>query len=313
LAAECIHFRPDIIHAHTFHGFVAGMWASRILRRPLVYTVPSFFQHIRDSGYGWIPDLCARHHVRVGRFLTNYPSELAAIGVPAEKIVVFRGMADVAGLQALDRTRQEHRAPLRARLGIPEHSPVALSVGRLEPDKGYEHGLHAMALALDLLPDLHWIILGDGQSRRGLEAEAERLGIRLRVHFAGFVENPLPWYLAADAYLRPHVLEGDNLSSVQAMAAGLPVAGFATGSEAELVSVVGHGLLAPNYDAAALADALVRVIRPDVRLRLGSLGQAYAAEHFSSDRVIERCLLTYEELVGTHRAGTSPSPSKALW
>ena len=52
---------------------------------------------------GWLPGAYARYHRRVDRFLTNYPSELVSIGVAPEKIVVFRGMADVAAIARLDR------------------------------------------------------------------------------------------------------------------------------------------------------------------------------------------------------------------
>jgi len=113
---ESIRFRPDVIHGHTFHGFVAGLSLSALFRRPLVHSVPSFFKHVIDSGYGWLPGAYARYHRRVDRFLTNYPSELVSIGVAPEKIVVFRGMADVAAIARLDRA--VHRLAVRRQLGI---------------------------------------------------------------------------------------------------------------------------------------------------------------------------------------------------
>ena len=140
---------------------------------------------------------------------------------------------------------------------------------------------------------------------------AGELGVASRIHFQGFVAEPLPWYAAADLYLRTNVVEADNLSSVQAMAAGLPVVGFNTGSEAELVNVAEHGLLATNRDPSALADAIRDLIGTGQRARMGEQGAAYARDHLSLDAVIRSCEQLYVD-VATASAGMvkrRPEPS----
>jgi glycosyltransferase involved in cell wall biosynthesis len=297
LAIEAARFRPDVIHAHTFHGFVAGIVLHCLLRRPLVCTQPSSFDHVVECGYGWMPGLYARCHRRVDRFITNYPDELRGIGVADEKILVFRGMVDIDGLERLAADRAAVRRRLRASIGLQEQARIALSVGRLDPDKGHDAVLSAIGTAVRARADFHWVVAGQGSLRDDLARQAADLGIGDRVHFLGFLADPLPWYVASDCYVRTTRLEGDNLSSMQAMGAGLPVVGFATGSEAELITRVGHGLLVPPGRGDALAGALVELLASPQHARaLGERGIQYAAEHFSNRQVIETCEAMYEQV-----------------
>ena len=299
LLASCAAFRPDVLHAHTFYGLVAGLKASRLLRRPLVYSVPSSFQHIAEADYGWILDIYRTQNHRIDRFLTNYPSELLGLGIPSTKITVIRAAADVGRIDSLRSARTDYRQTLRARLGISANGPLALTVGRLDPEKGLRFGLEALPGILETCPDFHWAIIGAGHGRTALEEAAVQLGVADRVHFLGFVDDPLPWYFAADIYLRTHVLEGDNLSSVQAMAASLPVAGFDTGSEGELIREVGHGLLAQNRDSGALARVVLTVIRSADRARMGERGALFASANLDTRRVVDQCQAMYEHLSGS--------------
>lgn len=307
LLAACASFRPDVLHAHTFYGLIAGLWASRLLRRPLIYTVPSSFQHIEQADYGWILDVCKTSHPRIDRFLTNYPNELRGLGVPSAKITTIRAAVDMGRLRVSSITRADYRESLRARLGVSRDGLLALTVGRLSPEKGHRYGLQALPIILDRYPSFHWAVLGEGGERAELEAMASELRVTDRVHFVGFLEDPLPWYFASDIYLRTHVVEGDNLSSVQAMAAALPVAGFDTGSEAEMIREVGHGLLATNRDAEAFARAVLALIGSGDGNRLGELGNHFASANLDTVRVVDRCQEIYDELAGRVAEAVAPA------
>ena len=296
LALEFARFRPDVIHAHTFNGLVAGLIARTLGRRPLVYTVPSSFQHIREAGYPWIPELYARHHARIDRFVTSYPSDLRGVGVPDVRILLVPGMADVEGMGPLLARRDELRRRTRSELGIGPSALLALTVGRLAPEKGLAYGIRAMPAALAAHPELHWAVLGEGPDRAELERLATELRVAPHVHFLGFVSDPLPWYAGADLYLRTNVVEGDNLSSFQAMAAALPVVGFDTGSETELVPKARHGLLTENRSSVAFAQALAALLAAPDRAELGRRGAAYAAAHLTTERIVRACEEAYHEL-----------------
>lgn len=310
VAHELIRYVPDLIHAHTFHALRAALLVRRIMSCPLVYTVPSFFSHIKANGYGWVLETYKRQHSQIDRFITNYPRELEQIGVAPAKILTVRGMVDVAEIDRSASLRGEIRASIRMALKIDANAPLAISAGRLDAEKGYEFGIEALPAILHQQPNLHWVILGSGPLRSELEERAAVLGVSSSVHLMGFVDDPLPWYLAADIYLRTHVLEGDNLSSVQAMAAGLPVIGFDTRSEAELVPTVGHGRLVENRNVAAFAAAVAEMLVSRQRHATGAAGATYAATHLSSTSVVRRCELMYAELAGIDELTARRVPSR---
>ena len=174
---------------------------------------------------------------------------------------------------------------------------MALSVGRLTPDKGHIYGIRACESLVAAIPSFHWTILGEGPLRSELEAEADRLNLGSHIHFLGYVADPLPWYVAADLYLRTNVVEGDNLSSFQAMAAGLPVVGFDTGSETDLVPVAGHGVLVANRGALALAEAVRTLLTQDRGRELGRLGADFARAHLATERIVASCESLYRDLL----------------
>jgi glycosyltransferase involved in cell wall biosynthesis len=299
-------FDPDIVHVHTLPGFLPGMLMKRLFNKPLIHTVPSVFSQMADAGYGWMPKLYARLHPWVDFFFTGASrEELLEIGVPASKIHEIRGgFVDLEAIAHVEAERERHYAEVRRSLDLPQDALIALSVGRLHPSKGHEFALAALPLLLDRFPNLHWVVLGEGAERSALEARARALGITSHVHLVGFQPNPSPYYAAANIYLRTPVFEAENLSSYQAMAAGLPVVGFDTGNETELIRKAGHGHLVSNRDAAALAEAVACILKlPDGGRTLGRLGAEYCRQHLDVRLTISEISSAYVDLYKSRQAG----------
>ena len=302
LLREVSAFHPDVIHGHTFHGFVFAAMLSRLTGRPLVHTVPSLISQMNDAGYGWMPGMYRGLHKRVETFFTGYPEELERIGIPSKKVVGVRGGVDIKAADDAYAERARHRAEVRTALGVPASASVALSVGRLHASKGHDLAASGVALGSSRIPDLHWIVLGEGEERTSLEAKARDLGIAERSHFLGFVADVLPYYAASDVYLRTTLIEADNQSSFQAMALGLPVLGWDTGASTELLEAVGHGNLIPRIDSRLLADALFSILSsPDRGFGLGLRGRSYARAELGSDRAIRQFVDIYESLTARRR------------
>jgi glycosyltransferase involved in cell wall biosynthesis len=297
IAAEIFHRPPDVIHSHTFHAFVAAVLSSAAIRTPHVHTVPALAAQMQQAGFGWMPACYRRFNGAVCRFFTAYPSELARMGVSRSAAVEIPGVIDNAEVDRVLGDAAIHRAELRRRLGASSCAPIALSVGRLHPSKGHSFALEALPTVLSREPDLHWVVAGDGSDREALQKRAVDLGVAERVHLLGFVDNPAHLYAGSDLYLRTNVFEADNLSSYQAMAAGLPVVGFATGAETELIDKVGHGILVTPGSSAELADGIAALLStPDRGRRLGAIGAAYSRQHLDIRVTVELMTSTYEDL-----------------
>ena len=187
-----------------------------------VHTVPSSLDHMAEAGFGWIAGLYARFHPLVDRFFAAYFDELAALGIPRAKMFPTRGAIDIPAVDALLADQDAQRARIRQALGIPADSLVALSVGRLDESKGYAYAVEALPALVARVPNVHWVVLGEGVQRPFLEARINELGLNDRAHLVGFVKEPLPWYAAADIYLRTPTFEAENLSSLPALGFGLP-------------------------------------------------------------------------------------------
>ena len=199
----------------------------------------------------------------------------------------------------------ETAAALRNRLGLGEESIVVAGVGRLIPVKGFEYLIDAHAEAVASVPGLRLVLVGDGDGRQELEERVRALGVSDTVLLTGAAApSEIPAYMAAaDIVAVPSVRhEGmvDGLPNValEAMAAGKPVVGSSVGGIPELVREGETGLLVPEKDPGALAEALLRLARdPALRARLGAGGKAEIREERSWDAVGRRFVEVYEHVL----------------
>jgi glycosyltransferase involved in cell wall biosynthesis len=114
-------------------------------------------------------------------------------------------------------------AGIREAVGIPAGVPLVVHVGRLCEQKNHRFLLKVMASLLTHHPDARLLLLGDGPDREHLIDQANALGIRDRVVFAG-IRSDIPEILmdAADAFVMPSLWEGLPLACMEAQAAGVP-------------------------------------------------------------------------------------------
>lgn len=304
LLKALMRFRPEVVHAHTYHSLVAGLLMKIMFGKPLIHTVPASFAQMKDARHGWTPKLYAHMHRWVDRFFTGASyAEPLNVGVPASKVFFIPSGIDLQAIRAVKNERARYHAEIRDSLGLHENARIALSVGRLHPSKGHLFALESLPTLLSQFADLHWVVLGEGLQRAGLEARARELGISEHVHLVGFQAEPLPYYAAADIYLRTPVLEADNLSSYQAIAMGLPVVGFDTGRDSELIPKAGHGILVPNRDGAAFARAIASILAlPDGGEMMGELGAEYSRKHLDIQRTVSPFFSAYKTLGNRRRA-----------
>jgi L-malate glycosyltransferase len=306
ILSELLRFRPDVIHVHGFYGFRYGVYFKKLFRCRLVHTVPALYSQMSEQGTGWLMTLYRRYHRLVDCFFVaeGYRSELREVGVPDEKLIGLVGTVDLEAVDAFKAESARHRSEVRAALGLPEDSLIAVSVGRLHPSKGHQFALEALPAMVEEFPNLHWLVLGEGDERPQLEARINELGLAEHAHLIGFVSEPLLFYAAADVYLRTFILESENISSFQAVAMGLPTVGFDTHRETDLIAKLGHGLLVPNKDVAALAAAVSRILSmPDRGRQMASGAREYCHQHLD----VRKHVRTFTSVYSALREGNKPN------
>lgn len=190
--------------------------------------------------------------------------------------------------------------PARARTGGPFR---LLTLARLHPRKGQLETAHALGrLPGELRRNLCWVLGGAGTADYRVRVLAAAQAAGVAVDDLGEVpEARLPEvYRGCDAYVMasrelPDSLEGFGLTFLEAGAFGLPVVGTRTGGVAEAVADGESGLLVPEGDLPALAEAVARLLRePALAQRLGANGRAralatswrHAAENLLGERIL---------------------------
>lgn len=180
---------------------------------------------------------------------------------------------------------------VRARLGVPQDAFLVLAVGRLVEKKGFAHLVEAAART----GGVRVVIAGDGDLRAALEAQVRATGAPVTLPGALSREAVAAALSEADVVVVPSVVDGagnvDGLPNVllEAMAAGRPLVASRVAGIPQVIEDGRNGLLVPEKDTRALAEALRRLLRePETRARLGEEARRTAVRQLSWDVAARR-------------------------
>lgn len=193
-----------------------------------------------------------------------------------------------------------HQAPpgLRASLGLPECVSVVASIGRFVPFKGYSYLLEAARLIHNSRPNVHWILVGEGELRRELEEQCRALGLESHVRFTGWRDDVPDILSVCDLFVLPSVGEHFGRVIIEAMAMGKAVVATDAGGVPEIVVPGETGLLVPPGDATALARAVSALLADPARCaRLGAAGRRRVEAEFSLAKHVAAVEALYAELL----------------
>ncbi len=178
--------------------------------------------------------------------------------------------------------------------------PVVGTLSRLdEPKKGIGIFLQAVAMLERRGRSVCLRIAGEGYSRQSLEKKAGELSLS-DCRFLGYVGDSAQFYRSLDIFVLPSYSEGFPLSNLEAMASGAAVVTTNAGGAAEAIEQSTSGLVVPIGDAAALADALERLIDdPVLRRGIADAGRDRVQDRFSIDITCKRVMALYSEVSKT--------------
>ena len=191
---------------------------------------------------------------------------------------------------------------------------------RLIPKKGVATSLRAFAIFKKDNPEAEFFIAGKGPLQPELEMLAAGLGIFKDVHFVGFLSQPKLRELYASSHLFLHPSEtspnqdqeGVPNSILEGMATGLPVAGTRHGGIPEAVDHGRTGLLVPEEDHVALANAMQEITHsPGLLAEMGLRARAAVIDRFEQDAQVDLLESFYEEAIAMNGAA-EPAKSKPI-
>lgn len=212
-------------------------------------------------------------------------------GYPSDRVTVVYNGVDHDRFHP--RLRDEHRAAVLDRLGLPHDRPAAIFVANNLKRKGLDTVIRALALVEGEKPSL--LVAGKGRTSPYV-ALAHRLGLASRIRFVGKVADVRPYYGASDFLVLPTRYDPFANVCLEAMACGLPVITSRDNGAAEIVDDGVDGFVAADPgDARAIARGMCALAGKDNRARASAAARRKSLA-FTVDRNAEETLAVYRAL-----------------
>lgn len=286
--------KPHILHANaSLSARIAAFLAAvpiRIYTRHCVYPISSLFN--RKSArlaMRFATRLLSTSVIAVAEEAAN---NLYSMGVcPRQVCVIVNGVDPV-------RRNDCQRCAIRQAYGVAPQETLAVICGRIEPDKGIRILIEAAALLADEEQPIKILIVGKGSEENALRALSQTLKLTERVYFCGFVNDVSPYLNAADLYVNCSVgTEATSLAIAEAMSLSLPIVASDYGGNTAMVKDGKNGILVPQNNPRALADALSIMTDEKLRLRFGKLSYDIYASSFSAAVMAQSNEALYQNLL----------------
>jgi len=299
LAGALRRHRPALIQSFMFHANLGARLAAPWAGRPWVV-----------SGLR-VAEKEKRWHIALDRMTTRLASGSVCVSSGVERF-----SRDVVGLDpnrltvipnGIDPSPFDAAAPVtRASLGVSDDAFLALTVGRLDAQKGLPDLLSAAELVVAARDDWRLAIVGDGPLRHWIvEQLASRPTLAGRVKWVGRRDDVPGLLRSADLLVHPSLWEGMPNVVLEAMASGLPVVATEVEGSEDLVVPGRTGWLVPSGDPTRLAGAILEAVDDPERARsLGKEGRVRVEGEFSIDRAVAQYEALWSGLLGYEEDGS---------
>jgi glycosyltransferase involved in cell wall biosynthesis len=288
----------NVVHAHEYAVGPLATLAATMLRAPLVVSERS-----TALALGLLPErelACARRVFRAADVVCPDSEDLGFRLRPLAPSTLIRPVPNPVDTALFAPGPREDRTDVRL-----------LIVGNLIERKGHRHLLDALGLLHERGARMSLDIVGDGELRRPLEAQARASGIASAVRFRGHMDKHgvARMMQAADVLVLASSWENLPCVLIEAMASGLPVVGTRVGGTGEIIDDSSGELVEPG-SANALADAIARVAKARDAYDPARMHQT-ATRRYSYEAVARALNEVYELGVSHRTAGRKREPSSA--
>lgn len=279
LAVEVIRLhKVDVLHAHMPKSHVLAGLAGSLTGKPVVATLHGMHVTAHELGVA----LAVKSHLITNCQETYF--QALAMGLPSQRVNLFHNGVDVKAFDP-DRAGRKFRDTLR----IPMGCALVGFVGRLEHEKGPDLFLRTAARIHELIPEVHFAIVGDGTMTKELKILCAQLGMAENVHFVDWVSNTADVYPALDLVIHTSRNDGTSLVLLEAMASKLPVAGMAIGGVREIIEDENTGILVEAEDWEAMATKVADLLESPNRMKsMGEAARQRVEHHFNVFENTER-------------------------
>jgi len=251
--------------------------------------------HWKLKIYCLLDSLWIRFFDRIVAVSNEVKKDMLRYKIPEEKIrVIDNGIA----LERFEKSVDARN--IKNQLGFEEKIRIIGTIGNLGTEKGHIYLLEAAKQILDVVKDLKFLIIGDGQLRKQLEEKSEELGIKKHIIFMGQRKDIPELLMAMDIFVLPSIREGLPIALLEAMAAKRPVIATRVGAIPKVIENKDIGVLVEAKDTIGLRDAIINLLNDPVRMSLLARGGFdRVCMNFSSDEMCKHYLKLYKEITNS--------------
>jgi len=285
-------FRPHLVHSHLCLHYVFPSLIGRAHPRHIeTMHLPGHMSHPRILT--WMTRIACRRGVIPVAVSRNIAEWVKRVYGLRDCVVIPNGIP-IADYQHPSISRQVWRKEQ----GYEEGDVLFVCVARLEKLKDHAMLLEAFARGPSAEPRAHLLLLGEGACRLDLETRIRELKLQGKVRFLG-QRSDVPEVLgSADVFVLASQNEGNPLSLMEAMAAGLPVVATAVGGVPELIEDLISGLLVVPGDCDGMAVAMLRLLHDaELRRTMAASAGRRAAQAFSASQMAQGYMALYESIL----------------
>jgi glycosyltransferase involved in cell wall biosynthesis len=296
--------RYDVVHTHLIGANVLAAPLAALYRVPVRFTHDQTNDDVRDCSFvhRWLDALANRlnHHViAVSSSIRTFLCRKER--VPADKISVIYNSVDLGRFSP--NSDPGAQALARQKWGLPAGALIVGGVGRLHYQKNFPLFLEVATEVCAQLPEVIFLIAGEGPERAALEEMSRKSGLADRVRFLGFVKEMPELYQSLDLLLLTSHFEGTPLTVLEAMAMGVPVVASRVDGVEEVLEDGRDGILAAPGRRDLFVEGVCRVLqdRP-LRQRLSRAAQEKARQCYSAEAMVRQVEALYTQYLEDGRA-----------
>jgi glycosyltransferase involved in cell wall biosynthesis len=299
----------DIIHVQTpFVAHYLGLKLSRLLRIPCVETYHTFFEEYLYHYIPFMPKSLMKMAAR--NFSRRQGNSLDGLAIPSGPMLeVLRAYGVTTPAEIIPTGLEEDSfVPgdgdgFRERYGIAADRPMMLFVGRVAFEKNIGFLLEVLQRVRSEIPEVLFVIAGEGPARAGLEESVEKMGLQGNVKFIGYLDRKTELnncYRSADVFVFSSRTETQGLVLLEAMAQGVPVVSTAEMGTKDVLKE-GQGVWIAKEEAGEFSAKVVALLRDSAqRKHLGDAGREYA-HSWSASRQAERMVEFYQRMIANYK------------
>jgi glycosyltransferase involved in cell wall biosynthesis len=286
----------DVVHAHGLRAGWIGAMACQLCAKPLVLTAhnlcPQPRRDLPSKLLQWALHQCDEVIGVSNSVITSLRSYVSDGSN-------FRVIPNGVDLQEIDAMIDINSS--WTQLGMkfePQSTMIIATAGRFEPEKGYDHLLHAASLIHPMYPEVTFLLMGDGSEKNRLSGLIPGYGLTQNVLMPGRMRNIPALFAKSQLVVVPSISEGQGITALEAMAARRCVVASDTGGLSETIEDGVTGVLTPPGDPHALADAIVRMITNDeLRDRMGKSGRLRVERYYTSKMMTVETESVYQSAI----------------